>query len=261
MTEERAEDRYMHQPAEVQNNIIRCYAAETARHAHAYHQVVLPFQGKLEIEIENTAGQVKEGVGVFIAAGATHNFYAHGKNAFVVFDVPAPIGAHIEAADKPAFFRLGRDIQGLVDYVTLNWPQAGLPHDLHAAWSALLLERLKANGLITSQWNVKLRRATAFMRAQLARPITMAEIADIAGLSSSRLHAVFKEQFSTTPHAYLMDLRMKAAVELLSTTDLPIADVAARTGYTDQSALTRALRRARNQTPGALRRVFKNQRQ
>lgn len=248
----------MHQRVGERGEIVRRYSAEVGRHTHDYHQVVLPFRGTLDIEIERSAGQVKDGVGVFIAAGCAHDFSARGENAFVVCDLPVLTGGYIQPAKSPFFFKVGKDIQGLVDYVTANPSQDGLPDSLLRAWSILLIERLKENGLISNRLDLPLRRAIMFMRTQMSRSITIADIAETAGLSAARLHVIFRDQLSTTPHAYLMSLRLNAAVEMLSSTDLPIAEVAARVGYTDQSALTRALRRNQNRTPGAIRQVYKN---
>jgi hypothetical protein len=45
---------------------------------------------------------------------------------------------------------------------------------------------------------------------------------------------------------------------LLTRTNLPIAEIAARTGHADQSALTRRLRQALRSTPAALRRSVRS---
>ncbi|MGD7350280.1 helix-turn-helix domain-containing protein, partial [Ralstonia pseudosolanacearum] len=48
--------------------------------------------------------------------------------------------------------------------------------------------------------------------------------------------------------------RLGHALRLLERTALPIAEIAARTGYYDQSALTRHLKAAHGITPAAVRR-------
>lgn len=57
------------------------------------------------------------------------------------------------------------------------------------------------------------------------------------------------------PGEYLVRRRLDAAEALLRDGTLPIAEVALATGYSDQSALTRRLKRRRGVTPAALRRA------
>jgi len=65
---------------------------------------------------------------------------------------------------------------------------------------------------------------------------------------------VFRDATGRSPAAALTEIRLDRAVELLRGTDLPIAEVALAAGYSDQTALTRALRRRRGVTPAGLRR-------
>lgn len=217
---------------------------------------MLFLHGKLDIEIEQCEGQVKEGVGAFIAAGDVHHFSSRGENEFIILDLPACKDAHKRArkTNMMAFFQLGQDIQGLVDYALAARKQGAFLQSMGWAWSSLLIERLQAHGLVSHGGDNALERAISFIQISLSQRINIADIAAACGLSTSKLHKVFRDQLATTPHAYLMALRVDAAVSLLTTTELGIAEIALRTGHTDQSALTHALRRARHQTPRALRR-------
>ncbi len=94
----------------------------------------------------------------------------------------------------------------------------------------------------------------AQVEAQPAAAWTAAAMARRAGVGVSRLHALFRSEFDTTPRAWLSELRLKQVAEQLAQTDLPIAELAYRGGYADQSALTRAMKRATGLTPAAYRR-------
>lgn len=246
----------MNQISDIMSLVIRHYPTEVAQHSHFHHQVVLPLRGKLDIEIEQCIGQVKDGVGAFIEAGDVHHFSAKGENEFIVLDLPSDTSKRLKKSIKPAFFSVGQDIQALVDYALAARKQGYFPQTMRWAWSSLLIQRLRAHGVVSHQGSDALDRAIAFMRTRLSNPISVNDIATTAGLSVSRLHAVFRDRLATTPHAYLMALRVEAAIDLLTTTRLAIADIALRTGYTDQSALTRTLRRAGNQAPGSLRQQY-----
>src|SRR5215470_2619844 len=65
---------------------LRSYAAQTLRHSHAHHQIVLPVAGVLEMEVAGKGGQVAGCQAALIAAGSDHSCEAVGENRFVVLD-------------------------------------------------------------------------------------------------------------------------------------------------------------------------------
>jgi len=82
-------------------------------------------------------------------------------------------------------------------------------------------------------------------------------MAQAAGMSVSRLHDRFRTMMDTTPHAFLDAARLRLAGDLLATGTLPLAEIALAAGYGDQSALSRAMRRALDTTPAAYRRAMR----
>jgi AraC-like DNA-binding protein len=65
-----------------------------------------------------------------------------------------------------------------------------------------------------------------------------AELAAVAGCSRFALHRAFRAEFGLAPSDYQRQVRLRAARRLLAAGRAP-ADVAAETGFTDQSHLTR----------------------
>ena len=61
------------------------------------------------------------------------------------------------------------------------------------------------------------------------------------GISPSRLHALSRSEWGLSPQAWLAERRIGHVRKWLAESDLPIADLALRAGYADQSALTRAM--------------------
>jgi AraC-like DNA-binding protein len=78
---------------------------------------------------------------------------------------------------------------------------------------------------------------------------SLEDLAHIAGLSPFHLTRVFHEATGLPPHTYLTQLRVSRAKQRLQAGD-PIADVAAATGFSDQSHLTRRFKRIVGVTPG-----------
>ena len=99
-----------------------------------------------------------------------------------------------------------------------------------------------------------LRRIDAFVDARLDSRISVADIATSVGLSTSRFFRVFRKSFGLTPHAYVMRRRLVLAEELLRKTDLGLAEIALRAGFSDQSHFSRCFRRSTGVPPQRFRR-------
>jgi len=93
------------------------------------------------------------------------------------------------------------------------------------------------------------------MDYRLAGPLPLDDLAAAASLSVRQFARSFKATTGQTPHRYLMDLRVQQAVRLLRTGNQPIAEIAARCGFTHQEHLTRVMRAQMGTTPGAIRRA------
>jgi AraC family transcriptional regulator len=96
-------------------------------------------------------------------------------------------------------------------------------------------------------------RATELLRENLDGSIRLADLARECDLSVSHFARSFKASFGVTSHAWLTDLRMERAKELLATT-LPLVHVASQAGFGDQAAFTRNFHRIVGVAPGRWRR-------
>lgn len=83
--------------------------------------------------------------------------------------------------------------------------------------------------------------------------IRISELAGIIGIERSYLSHVFCEEYQKSPQQYLLQLRMEKARELLETTGLPVSEVAARVGYPDALAFSRAFKKEHGQSPSRFR--------
>lgn len=87
----------------------------------------------------------------------------------------------------------------------------------------------------------------------LEQPHTVASLARIGGLSPSRLAHLASAQLGTSLMSHVDRRRMDLARQLLAITDLPVATVAARTGFTDPLYFSRRFRAATSLSPTAFR--------
>jgi AraC-like DNA-binding protein len=100
-------------------------------------------------------------------------------------------------------------------------------------------------------------RARDLLHEHMGGNIGLDELVDITGIDRFRLTRLFQREFGTSPHAYLVRLRLRAARRLLAAGHTP-AQVAAEVGFADQSHLGRWFRRAYRMTPATYRRMCTN---
>ena len=78
---------------------------------------------------------------------------------------------------------------------------------------------------------VSVERAIRHMRANLAEPLELDRLAEIAAVSKFHFVRVFDQVTGTTPHHFLGCLRVQRAKELLLTSDTSITDICMAVGY------------------------------
>ena len=95
-------------------------------------------------------------------------------------------------------------------------------------------------------------RVQDYLDAHLGDEVDLPELARLAGLSRSHFIRAFRRETGLTPHAYLLDRRVRAASRLLER-GVPPGEVAVACGLFDQSHLNRVFKARMGVTPGAYR--------
>ncbi|CAN5561527.1 AraC family transcriptional regulator [soil metagenome] len=139
--------------------------------------------------------------------------------------------ANLGRAILPALLAPQQTSTLFVDHLTL----ALKAHVLHTYGGVQPTVAAGAPGL--AAWQE--RRAKAFLMEHLAGDVSLADVARECNLSRSHFSRAFKQSTGQTPHAWLVGQRVDAAKRLLRAHALPIAEIAAACGFSDQSHLTR----------------------
>ena len=232
---------------------LRSYAELRAPNRHDYVQLVLPMHGQLLLEIEGRTGRVDTQQGVVIASGAWHAQHSQVANSSIIVDVAeasVTSGNWQRLLDKP-YMALGQGARKLIEYMGLMAQQQMLTPALAQGWTPLLLDTLV---LDAPQPTSRLSALLLRVQSDPGQPWSTDTMARCACLSVSRLHALFRSELQTTPHAWLLQQRLSRACELLASSKTTIAQIALAAGFSDQSALTRAMRDSIDVTPSAYRR-------
>lgn len=103
----------------------------------------------------------------------------------------------------------------------------------------------------------EIEAACDFIEKNFAKRISLRRIYRHCALSESTLLRAFSKCKGTTPHSYLESVRIGAARKMLEQGTPPI-EVAARTGFSDQSHFTKCFTRLIGLTPREYRNMFKN---
>src|SRR5215469_8514765 len=99
-----------------------------------------------------------------------------------------------------------------------------------------------------------LLRARDLADARYAEPLTVADMAGAAGLSSAHFSREFKRAFGESPHQYLLTRRLERAAALLQVTDWSVADICFSVGAGSLRTFTASFTRVFGSSPTAYRR-------
>lgn len=100
----------------------------------------------------------------------------------------------------------------------------------------------------------RLRRVLELVDRRLAEPLSLADVADAAGLSRFHFSRAFQNAMGEPPMAYVARRRLDLAKRLLRDTSLPLAEIATRCGLGSPSRFSSAFRRGAGRTPSDYRR-------
>jgi len=243
---------------------LRSYGDAPLSHSHAHHQIVLGLQGNLEMEVAGRGGRVDAAGLVVVAGGETHSCRAAGRNRFLVLDWEGDDGDEtaerlVEAAQRRPFLDLDPELMPLLRFLDRAVATRQIGAEEGRDWGRLLLRRLghahSRVAVTTPRHPRRLSRALAFAEANLAAPITVPAIAASAHTSAGHLHQLFRRHLGRSPMAHVGELRLERAMDALAASELPVAEIAQACGYSDQTALTRAMKRRHGVTPAAYRRA------
>ena len=86
---------------------------------------------------------------------------------------------------------------------------------------------------------------TRYLQEHLSEEISLNLLADVFHLNPQYIGQLFKNEIGVNFLSYLTNIRMERAKKLLVSTDLPVSEVAQRSGYADSACLQRPSKRLR----------------
>lgn len=101
----------------------------------------------------------------------------------------------------------------------------------------------------------RLKRVLDFIEHNLEENLTMRDLAEEAGLSLYHFTRCFKQDTGYTPYRYIIERRIAKAKELISSSDMPLAQVALACGFGSQANFTSMFHRLVGMPPGVWRKA------
>jgi AraC-like DNA-binding protein len=98
-------------------------------------------------------------------------------------------------------------------------------------------------------------RAKDLVDGRYFEPLTVSDLARVAGLSRAHFSREFRRAFGESPHAYLLTRRLERAAALLRHTDRSVADICLAVGLQSIGSFTTSFTRMYGRSPTAYRAV------
>lgn len=105
-----------------------------------------------------------------------------------------------------------------------------------------------------TEWG--LARVLRFCEEHFHEPLTVPKLAAMMFVSPGHFHELFKNTCGISPAAYIRQIRLEHAKNLLRTTDLPMHEIAVRSGFTDTAQFSRSFHKMLGETPSAYRKAI-----
>ena len=160
----------------------------------------------------------------------------------------APALAASDAFTGGAFPLLGRRLRE-----ELAHPDDASPLAVESLVLSILADGMRESNRSVSSRPPWLDRARELIHEERSARITLGLLAAAVGVHPVHLAATFRRFFGQTVAAYVRQLRIEHACRALTSSDMPLADVALAAGFADQSHFCRLFKRAMRATPAEYR--------
>ena len=99
----------------------------------------------------------------------------------------------------------------------------------------------------------RLKRVQEYVGTHLENNIRLSDLAMVSGLSRMHFAAQFRAATGQRPHEYVLHQRIESAKRILSSSDMPLAEVALAVGFQAQAHFSTVFKRLTDETPARWR--------
>ncbi len=110
-------------------------------------------------------------------------------------------------------------------------------------------DRLSIAEIARNRLSKPLKRAVQFIDTRFDQPLTVEQVAQVAGMSKSAFSRRFKQSLGVSFKTYLNQYRISKAKNLLSREDINVTEACFAVGFNDTAYFSRTFRRIEGQCP------------
>ncbi|WP_020618665.1 helix-turn-helix domain-containing protein [Paenibacillus daejeonensis] len=230
-----------------------------------YYHWIQTTAGEGVIRFEGNSIELTPSSGVLLLPHVPHSYEATSdvwQTMYLTFDGPMALPL-LQSLDmeRSAYYRWESDMPWRMEKLLEKLEQAEDVFGLTATsevyrFLVTLSKYGKPQGSVAFSLQLEqLRPVIAAMESQLDDPgLGLTELAMQLGLSSRRLGELFRRAFGLAPYAYLLNLRIRKAKELLiRDRELTVSTIATQVGFRDPSHFVATFRKRTGLTPQQFR--------
>lgn len=226
------------------------------RHVHSHWEIHYYRLGTVTAVIDGREHPVRPGMVTAVPPGAWHGEIARTayENSWVQIDAPDGHPWPLTCADDEDT-SIGQTIRSLIREKQSPAADREEMQRLLLAQLDIQLRRTHEEAAL-SRTERLVREAEWTMNERIGQPVSITEIAELLGVSTSRLRSAFADCRNESPLATLHRIRADHAVWLIqaaSTSAASLEAIAYSCGYDSASHLSRHVRRRTGMTPGQVR--------
>lgn len=256
-------------------------------HAHNFSEMVMVIEGTAEHLTVNRKYLLKKGDILSLHPGTIHAYdkCRSFKIINVLYDSRTLAMPVLDAAQMPSFHRLF-PIKENITEEQQSQPVINLDNDkFNEITSEMMhlktvLDQMRPGCLFhglaifmqilskISLWTgnsiperhdaVRIDRTIAYMTENCDSPVSMEQLLKTANMSRRNFYRHFRNYTGTSPFEYLIQLRIRKAMELLRDTGHTVSEIAQLCGFSDGNYMCRIFRTRYGMPPGELRRKLRN---
>lgn len=157
--------------------------------------------------------------------------------------------------NRPIVLRGIRSLEHIAEHITTEYLMGGdccdmlLSSLLKSAIATMVRVACRDEAADGDSQPLLVRRIIAYINESYEKPITNEDIAAIFNFSSIYLNRVFKSYTGSSIHSFLIDRRIKAAMEMLRSQTASVGEVAERCGFGNQYHFAKMFRRRTGMSP------------
>ncbi len=205
-------------------------------------------KGRLSVKSGGSSMVATEGQIGFINCHVPHEYHSIGDTEFLWIHLD---GLNAAQLHKQIVNRYNGHVFGLAQGETLKASiyeiisacrtdvipnEAQLSYKIYGMLIAMFSNQsLKTDGETAES---PIERASQFIKEQYHRQLSLSDIAKVANISPCHFSRRFKKEYGYSPYEFMIMTRIRHAMHLLKTTDLPIHNIAQTVGYHNVETFT-----------------------